>query len=220
MEIQNAFQIQWDKTPYQSFTEYFFAKIPTHGSNLAIVDVDTGKQWRYSEIRGWCDMCSMRLRELQVSSTSRVAVITGTTGQAIFVHLACAMIGCTAVAVNGWGTVDEIWQVVDLSEATHLIVESQFMQKAEDVRRKAQMRGGGRIKHVRPIDDVLTTDAIEAKRRLETSSNGRMENYFVLIFVDFPGILSSKKHHQIRLRGFTYLGGCYKTLLISAGVSG
>ncbi|CAJ0609890.1 unnamed protein product [Cylicocyclus nassatus] len=128
MEIQNAFQIQWDKTPYQAFTEYFFAKIPTHGSNLAIVDVDTG--------------------------------------QAIFVHLACSMIGCTAVAVNGWGTVDEIWQVVDLAEATHLIVESQFMQKADDVRRKAQMRGGGRIKHVRAIDDVLTTDAIEAKRRL------------------------------------------------------
>lgn len=87
MEIQNAFQIPWDKTPYQSFTDYFFTKISPHGSQLAIVrvdvtmtatvpfsivslqvDVDTGKQWRYSEIRNWCDMCSMRLRELQESA--------------------------------------------------------------------------------------------------------------------------------------------------------
>lgn len=167
MEIQNAFQIPWDKTPYQSFTDYFFTKISPHGSQLAIVDVDTGKQWRYSEIRNWCDMCSMRLRELQVNSSSKVAVVTGTTGQAIFVHLACAIIGCTAVAVNGWSPVDEIWQIIDISESTHLIVEAQFLQKADDVRRKAAMRGGGRIKHVRVIDDVLTTDTInsETKRR-------------------------------------------------------
>ncbi|EPB79491.1 hypothetical protein ANCCEY_01428 [Ancylostoma ceylanicum] len=138
MEIQNAFQIQWDKTPYPSFTDYFFTKISTHGSNLAIV-----------------------------TSSSRVAVITGTTGQAIFVHLACSIIGCTAVAVNGLSPVDEIWQLVDLSESSHLIVEQQFMQKADDVRRKAAMRGGGRIKHVRLIDDVLTTDTIssEPKKR-------------------------------------------------------
>uniref|UniRef100_A0A7I4Z441 AMP-binding domain-containing protein n=2 Tax=Haemonchus contortus TaxID=6289 RepID=A0A7I4Z441_HAECO len=58
---------------------------------------------------------------------------------------------------------DEIWQIVDLSESTHLIVEPQFMQKADDVRRKAAMRGGGRIKHVRPIDDVLTTDSINSE---------------------------------------------------------
>uniref|UniRef100_A0A1I7X7G8 AMP-binding domain-containing protein n=1 Tax=Heterorhabditis bacteriophora TaxID=37862 RepID=A0A1I7X7G8_HETBA len=163
MEVQNSFQIVWDKTPYRSFTDYFFAKIGAHGSNLAIVDVDTGKQWRYSEIRGWCDMCAMRLKELQVTINSRVAVITGTTGQAIFVHLACSLIGCSAVAVNGWNTVDEIWQLVDLSESTHLIVEPQFQQKADDVRRKAVMRGGGRIKHVRVIDDVLTSESISSE---------------------------------------------------------
>ncbi|UMM41338.1 hypothetical protein L5515_017642 [Caenorhabditis briggsae] len=160
MEIQNPFQIAWDKTAAQCFHDYFFAKISAHGSNLAIVDVDSGKQWRYSEIRNWCEMCETRLKELQVNSSSRVAVITGTTGQAIFVHLACSIIGCSAVAVNGWSTVDEIWTLVDLSEATHLVVEGQFMQKADDVRRKAQMRGGGRIKHVRQIEDVLTSERI------------------------------------------------------------
>ncbi|CAI5455062.1 unnamed protein product [Caenorhabditis angaria] len=160
MEIQNPFQIAWDKNASQSFPEYFFAKIPNHGSNLAIVDVDTGKQWRYSELRNWCEMCTNRLKELQVTTNSRVAIITGTTGQSIFVHLACSIIGCSAVAVNGWSNVDEIWTLVDLSESTHLIVESQFMQKADDVRRKAQMRGGGRIKHVRLIEDVLTSERI------------------------------------------------------------
>ncbi|CAD6189005.1 unnamed protein product [Caenorhabditis auriculariae] len=177
MEIQSPFQIVWDKTPYSSFSDYIFAKITAHGSNLAIVDVDTGKQWRYSEIRSWSEMCAARLREIQVTPSSRVAVITGTTGQAIFVHLACSLIGCAAVAVNGWSTVDEVWTLVDLSESTHLIVEPQFSQKADDVRRKAQMRGGGRIKHVKHLDDVLTskpiTDELKKKNPLvkETSSN-------------------------------------------------
>ncbi|CAB3400074.1 unnamed protein product [Caenorhabditis bovis] len=160
MEIQSPFQISWDKTNAQTLSEYLFSKIPSHGSNLAMIDVDTGKQWRYSEIKNWSEMCATRLRELQVNPSSRVAVITGTTGQAIFVHLACSIIGCSAVAVNGHSTVDEIWTLVDLSESTHLIVESQFIQKADDVRRKAQMRGGGRIKHVRQIEDVLTAEKI------------------------------------------------------------
>ncbi|PAV66696.1 hypothetical protein WR25_23872 [Diploscapter pachys] len=165
MEVQSSFQISWDKTPYQSFSDYFFAKIAAYGSNLAIVDADTGKQWRYSEIRSWCEMCAARLRELQVTPASRVAVITGTTGQAIFVQLACSLIGCSAVAVNGWNTIDEIWQLCDLSEATHLISEMQFYQKADDVRRKAAMRGGGRIKHVRSLDDVLTNESIGEERK-------------------------------------------------------
>ncbi|KJH46016.1 AMP-binding enzyme [Dictyocaulus viviparus] len=102
---------------------------------------------------------------IRVTSHSRVAVITGTTGQAVFVHLACALIGCPAVAVNGWSTVDEIWQIVDLSESTHLIVEAQFMSKADDVRRKAAMRGGSRIKQIRLIDDVLSTDTISSENK-------------------------------------------------------
>lgn len=53
----------------------------------------------------------------------------------------------------------------DLSEATHLISEMQFYQKADDVRRKAAMRGGGRIKHVRSLDDVLTNESIGEERK-------------------------------------------------------
>ncbi|CAL2049877.1 unnamed protein product [Caenorhabditis brenneri] len=194
MEIQNPFQITWDKTSAQTFHDYFFSKISTHGSNLAIVDVDTGKQWRYSEIRNWCEMCATRLKELQVTSGSRVAVITGTTGQAIFVHLACSIIGCSAVAVNGWSTVDEVWTLVDLSEATHLIVESQFMQKADDVRRKAQMRGGGRIKHVRQIEDVLTAERINVdsarKRSIDVKSKPPLVKEMSLAKINIGAVLA------------------------------
>ncbi|CAI2356946.1 unnamed protein product [Caenorhabditis sp. 36 PRJEB53466] len=194
MEIQNPFQISWDKTAAQSFHDYFFSKISSHGSNLAIVDVDTGKQWRYSEIRNWCEMCATRLKELQVTAGSRVAVITGTTGQAIFVHLACSIIGCSAVAVNGWSTVDEIWTLIDLSETTHLIVEHQFMQKADDVRRKAQMRGGGRIKHVRQIEDVLTAERINVdsarKRSIDVKQKAPLTKEMSLVRINVGAILA------------------------------
>uniref|UniRef100_A0A0K0D6U8 AMP-binding domain-containing protein n=1 Tax=Angiostrongylus cantonensis TaxID=6313 RepID=A0A0K0D6U8_ANGCA len=192
MEIQNTFQIQWDKTPYQSFTDYFFAKISTHGSNLAIVDVDTGNQWRYSEIRGWCDTCSIR-----------VAVITSTSGQAVFVHLACALIGCPAVAVDGWSTVDEMWHVIDLSESTHLIVEAQFMTKADEVRRKTAMRGGGRIKQVRNIDDVLSNNRILDLYMclIQLEENGMEE--LCEISSDVPTVLNPNAGHNPLLIFFT-----------------
>ncbi|KIH56699.1 AMP-binding enzyme [Ancylostoma duodenale] len=188
MEIQNAFQIQWDKTPYPSFTDYFFTKISTHGSNLAIVDTDTGKQWRYSEIRGWCDMCCTRLRELQgCDIRQQSGGDHWDDGLAILTSNICpsrVLSNWLHSCSREWTESNEIWQLVDLSESTHLIVEQQFMQKdflfkADDVRRKAAMRGGGRIKHVRLIDDVLTTDSIssEPKKRhplLKEPSSAKM----------------------------------------------
>ncbi|KAF8354406.1 mec-18 [Pristionchus pacificus] len=171
MEVQNPFQIAWDKTPYATFADFILNKVQNYGSHPAIIDSDSGKQWRFSEIKGWSEMCQSRLRELGVTATSRVALITGTTGQSVFVHLACSMIGCPTVCVNGFGTIDEIWQLVDISESTHLVAEPQFMQKAEDVKRKAVMRGGGRIKHVRSIDDVLTSDTINGRASTVTSTD-------------------------------------------------
>lgn len=58
-----------------------------------------------------------------------------------------------------------------------MIVENQFMQKADDVRRKAQMRGGGRIKHVRQIEDVLTAERINVD-----SARKRFESCLIIIF--------------------------------------
>lgn len=37
MEVQNPFQIAWDKTPYATFADYVFSKVSAHGSHLAIV---------------------------------------------------------------------------------------------------------------------------------------------------------------------------------------
>uniref|UniRef100_A0A914RKE0 Uncharacterized protein n=1 Tax=Parascaris equorum TaxID=6256 RepID=A0A914RKE0_PAREQ len=51
---------------------------------------------------------------------------------------------------------DEIWQQVDISESTHAITESQFLLKVDEVKRKATMRGGSRIKVVKLLDDVLS----------------------------------------------------------------
>ncbi|CAJ0946938.1 unnamed protein product, partial [Mesorhabditis belari] len=165
MEVQNPFQIPWDRFPYQTFLDFFLSKITAHGSNLALIDIDTNKQWRYSEIKVWVTMAAERLREMGVTEKSRVAIISGTTGQTIFIHLACSSIGCTAVAVNGHQVVDEIWQLVDASDTTHLIAEGVYLQKAEDVRRKAQMRGQGRIKAVKSFDDILSSDALSFERR-------------------------------------------------------
>ncbi|CAI4225654.1 unnamed protein product [Auanema sp. JU1783] len=165
MEVQNPFQVNWDKLNISNFTDFFFSKIAVHGSHLAMVDIDTGKQWRYSEIRGWCEMCATRLREIQVVNSSKVAIIAGTTGQTLFVQLACSLIGCLGVTINGFSNVDDIWHLVDLSESTHLIVEAQFLQKAEDVRRKAQMRTGGRIKHIRILDEVLSSETLLPENR-------------------------------------------------------
>ncbi|CAJ0575053.1 unnamed protein product, partial [Mesorhabditis spiculigera] len=160
MEVQNPFQISWDRYPYQSFLEFFLGKIAGYGSNVALIDIESNKQWRYSEIKVWVTMAAERLREIGIGEKSRVAIISGTTGQTLFIHLACASIGCTVVAVNGFLAIDELWQLVDISESSHLIAEATFLQKAEDVRRKAQMRGTGRIKGVRGFDDVLSSDAL------------------------------------------------------------
>ncbi|KAK0396824.1 hypothetical protein QR680_001873 [Steinernema hermaphroditum] len=169
MEIQCPFQIVWEKTAATSFSEFIFQRIAKYGSNLAMVDTGTGKQWRYSELRVWSEMCAERLREMNVNPNSRVAVITSTTGQALFVHFACSIIGANAVCINGWNSIDELWQQVDLSESTHCVVENQFLSKVEDVRRKAIMRGGARIKVIKTLDEVLSDV------RITVTPSGRKE---------------------------------------------
>lgn len=42
-----------------------------------------------------------------------------------------------------------------MAEATHCIVETQFAQKIEDVRRKALARGSSRIKVIKRLDEVV-----------------------------------------------------------------
>ncbi|VDK43352.1 unnamed protein product [Anisakis simplex] len=114
MEIQNPFQIVWQKLTSTNFTDFLLARFSQYGTNLAMV-------------------C-----------------------QAVFAQMACSSIGSVAVSINGFLTVDDIWQQVDLSESTHAITEPQFLTKVEEVKRKAIMRGGSRIKVVALLEDILS----------------------------------------------------------------
>lgn len=50
---------------------------------------------------------------------------------------------------------DELWHLVDASESTHCVVETQFQQRIDDVRRKALMRGSARIRVIKRLDEVV-----------------------------------------------------------------
>uniref|UniRef100_A0AC35FF73 Luciferase n=1 Tax=Panagrolaimus sp. PS1159 TaxID=55785 RepID=A0AC35FF73_9BILA len=155
MDIQNPFQFVWGKTTFTNFSDFIFSKISKYGSQPALIDYETGKQWRFSEIKQFSETCVCRLNECGVTMNSRIALVTSTTSQAIFVHLANAIIGSTIVCINGFLSVDELWQQVDLSESTHCITENQFLPKVDEVRRKAVMRGGGRIRIIKTLDEVI-----------------------------------------------------------------
>uniref|UniRef100_A0A1I7ZL45 AMP-binding domain-containing protein n=1 Tax=Steinernema glaseri TaxID=37863 RepID=A0A1I7ZL45_9BILA len=204
MEIQCPFQMIWEKTTATSFSEFLFQRISKYGSNLAMVDTGTGKQWRYSELRVWSEMCAERLREMSVSAHSRVAVITSTTGQALFVHFACSIIGAKTVCINGWNSVDELWQQVDLSESTHCVVENQFLSKVEDVRRKAIMRGGARIKVIKTLDEVLSDAKITVTAPMTRKDTKRREPRGFRI-AGFVKPLSTEAGILKRVLGYPYL---------------
>lgn len=127
------------------------------------VDCESGKQWRFSEIKQFTETCVNRLKEIGITSNSRLALVTSTTAQTIFIHLASAIIGNIVVCINGYSSIDEIWHQVDLSESTHCITEPQFMSKIDEVRRKAVMRGGGRIKITKTIEEALGQEKLNIK---------------------------------------------------------
>ena len=66
------------------------------------IDAPSGKQWRYSEMKGWIEICSEKLLEAGICAGSHVAIITSTTVQTILVQLACAAIGATTVFVDAF----------------------------------------------------------------------------------------------------------------------
>uniref|UniRef100_A0A0K0F2Q7 Acyl-CoA synthetase family member 2, mitochondrial (inferred by orthology to a human protein) n=1 Tax=Strongyloides venezuelensis TaxID=75913 RepID=A0A0K0F2Q7_STRVS len=165
MEIQNPFQISWNNIPFNSFPDFFFSSISKYGGSLAMVDHESGVQWRYSEIKDWTEKCIHRLKELGVGSLSRVALVTTTTVEVIFIHLACSMLGATVVAINGLASVDDIWAYVDVSESTHAICETSLLSKVEDVRKKGTLRGMGRIKVTKTIDEILCDCKIEMTKK-------------------------------------------------------
>lgn len=101
LHIYISFFVQWYKTCLSALECWQFLQ----GCSYFEVDTESGKQWRYSELRGWIEMCADRMREIGVNTSSRVAVITSTTGQALFVHFACSVVGAVAVCINAFLTV-------------------------------------------------------------------------------------------------------------------
>lgn len=65
------------------------------------MDVESGKQWRYSELRIVSENCAKRLAEIGVKRNSRCALITSTTARAIFIHFACSILDAVLVCING-----------------------------------------------------------------------------------------------------------------------
>ncbi|VDN53181.1 unnamed protein product [Dracunculus medinensis] len=101
MEIQNPFQIIWENSS-NDFAAFFNAKFAKYGSQLAMIDLEDGKQWRYSELCGWVEKCAKRLQEIGVAANTRIAMITCTTCQVIFVQLACSILQAVVVGINGY----------------------------------------------------------------------------------------------------------------------
>uniref|UniRef100_A0AC35TYF5 UBIQUITIN_CONJUGAT_2 domain-containing protein n=1 Tax=Rhabditophanes sp. KR3021 TaxID=114890 RepID=A0AC35TYF5_9BILA len=205
MEIQNPFQISWDTIPHKTFSDFFFASIAKYGGSLAMVDHESNKQWRYSEIKDWTEKCVLRLKEIGVNNTSRVALITTTTVEVIFVHLACSMLGAIVVCVNAYGSVDEIWSYVDAAEATHAICETSLIAKVEDVRKKAILRGAGRIKIVKSLDDVLCDSRISTITKQTSRLTQR-----TISCADMEGalaLLSAKDDEEAKEKGESLVNG-------------
>ncbi len=59
--------------------------------------------------------------------------------------------------------VDELLQQVDLSEATHCVVEEIFASKMNDVKRRTAQRGNPRIRQVRTLQEILCTSMLQRK---------------------------------------------------------
>uniref|UniRef100_A0A914XED9 Uncharacterized protein n=1 Tax=Plectus sambesii TaxID=2011161 RepID=A0A914XED9_9BILA len=157
MEVQSPFQIVWEKTDRDTkFPEFLLQRIVKYGSNLAMVDTETGKQWRYNDLRHWTDNCVQRLREIGVTPTSRVSIVSANCPEVLIVHFACGIIGSACACLDSVATIDELWHQVDLAEATHCITQPQLQAKVEEVKKKAIMRGGGRIRTVKLLSEVVS----------------------------------------------------------------
>jgi hypothetical protein len=59
---------------------------------------------------------------------------------------------------------------VDISEAAFCVVEAQFAQKIDDVRRKALMRGSGRIRVIRRLEEVAGDIPLTTLQKRESRS--------------------------------------------------
>uniref|UniRef100_A0A915PQD7 AMP-dependent synthetase/ligase domain-containing protein n=1 Tax=Setaria digitata TaxID=48799 RepID=A0A915PQD7_9BILA len=100
MDVQCPFQIPLLRPNFDEFADYFFDKFLKYGCSIALVDVESGRQWRYSELRICTMNCVKRLQEIGVRQGTRCALICSVTAHAIFIYIACSMLEAPIVSVN------------------------------------------------------------------------------------------------------------------------
>uniref|UniRef100_A0A0N5ALA8 AMP-binding domain-containing protein n=1 Tax=Syphacia muris TaxID=451379 RepID=A0A0N5ALA8_9BILA len=176
MLVQSPFQIFWEKLPNYNFVRYFLAKFAKYGDGIALVDPDSGRQWKYSELSDSIERCANWLLDLGVKRCSgNVALITSSSVQTIILQLTCACLDVVSVAIDGYLTIDEIWQKLDISDISYCITELQFLSKVEEVRRKAVIRGSKRIETEETFENAT-------KQRSSSFSTNVRNNVIMLYF--------------------------------------
>ncbi|KAK6110495.1 AMP-binding enzyme family protein [Brugia pahangi] len=155
MEVQCPFQITLQQVKFDGFTDYFFDKFDEYGCNLAMVDLESGRLWNYSELRICTENCAQRLQEIGVGQRTRCALICSVTAQAIIVYIACAMLDATVISVNPSLTSGEIWAQLEKSQVVYCFTEENKLSKLKNVRRTGAVLSGRRILSVRLLDEIF-----------------------------------------------------------------
>ncbi|VIO86750.1 Uncharacterized protein BM_BM2895 [Brugia malayi] len=155
MEVQCPFQITLQQVKFDGFTDYFFDKFDEYGCNLAMVDLESGRLWNYSELRICTENCAQRLQEIGVGQRTRCALICSVTAQAIIVYIACAMLDATVISVNPSLTSGEIWAQLEKSQVVYCFTKENKLLKLKNVRRTGAVRSGRRILSVRLLDEIF-----------------------------------------------------------------
>ncbi|EJW88307.1 hypothetical protein WUBG_00779, partial [Wuchereria bancrofti] len=157
MEVQCPFQITLQRVKFDGFTDYFFDKFDEYGCNLAMVDLESGRLWNYSELRICTENCAQRLQDIGVGQWTRCALICSVTAQAIIVYIACAMLDATVISVNpSLTSVGEIWAQVEKSQVVYCFMEENKLSKLENVRRTWAVRSGERILQLLNVNNNVT----------------------------------------------------------------
>ncbi|VDN01926.1 unnamed protein product [Thelazia callipaeda] len=170
MEVQCPFQIPLQITKFDDFAEYFFDKFAKYGNRLAMVDVESGKQWSYTELRACTENCAKRLTEIGVSRGTRCALVCSVSAKIIFIHFACSMLDAVVISVSASLSSGEIWGQLNKSKATYCFAEQHNMARLEKVRRIIGNRSGGRILSIRLLEEIFE-DMKSSSKFLKTREN-------------------------------------------------
>lgn len=96
-----------------------------YGPRTAIVDSD--RSWSYDELNRWVNRIAHGLLALGYGRGSALALASGNSAEFLVTYYACAKIGVVCVPINlGWRT-QEITHVLQHSEVSGLVVESQLI---------------------------------------------------------------------------------------------